>query len=246
MDSKIPFELANLSEAKNYQKWIIETISPYLGNGILELGSGIGNMSRFLPIREKLILTENDPTLLRLLKNSFKGNFLEKDKLRIEKFDIENDSFDCFNQENIDTIVHFNVLEHLKNDGKVLLKINEFFKKNEINGPKRHIMFVPAHQWAFGTIDVEVGHYRRYGLKSLKNLVSKFSPGTLVDAEYFNFFGLWGWCLNGKILKRKEVKDGMIRLFERFCPLLKRMDRVIHSMLRIPLGQSLFVVLTLE
>ena len=64
------FELDLLARAYNYQRWVFDTIEPFLGNRILELGAGIGNMSKWLPIREKLILTEYDLEFLKLLKKS--------------------------------------------------------------------------------------------------------------------------------------------------------------------------------
>ena len=54
----IPFELESLREAINYQRWIVDMISPFLGNSILEIGAGIGNISRWLPVRQRLVLCE--------------------------------------------------------------------------------------------------------------------------------------------------------------------------------------------
>ncbi len=48
----IDFELESLSKARNYQRWMYESVAPHLGVSILELGAGIGNMSQWLPKRE--------------------------------------------------------------------------------------------------------------------------------------------------------------------------------------------------
>ena len=41
--------------------------SRYMGRRILEVGAGIGNMSQWLPVRERLVLTETEPALLAVL-----------------------------------------------------------------------------------------------------------------------------------------------------------------------------------
>jgi 16S rRNA A1518/A1519 N6-dimethyltransferase RsmA/KsgA/DIM1 with predicted DNA glycosylase/AP lyase activity len=56
----LPFELEILKDATNYQKWAAQAILPYLGERILEVGSGIGNMSQWLPVRQKLVLSETE------------------------------------------------------------------------------------------------------------------------------------------------------------------------------------------
>lgn len=46
--SGFPYELSLLSQAINCQKWIARAVRPYLGERIMEVGAGIGNMSRHL------------------------------------------------------------------------------------------------------------------------------------------------------------------------------------------------------
>ena len=44
--TEVPFELALLARAIEYQHWIADTVRPLLGARILEIGSGIGNRPR--------------------------------------------------------------------------------------------------------------------------------------------------------------------------------------------------------
>ena len=41
--------LQSLSHARRFNKWMVDVIEPYLGTHILEIGSGLGNISRHLP-----------------------------------------------------------------------------------------------------------------------------------------------------------------------------------------------------
>ena len=50
--SELSFELESLSLAVNYQKLVYETIEPYLGNSIIEVGAGIGNISQLKVLKE--------------------------------------------------------------------------------------------------------------------------------------------------------------------------------------------------
>lgn len=57
------------------------------------------------------------------------------------------------------------VLEHLENEGEILSHLTQ--KKN-------HFLFaVPAFQSVFSNHDVLLGHYRRYNLKQLKNVLKQ-------------------------------------------------------------------------
>ena len=58
-----PFELDALAKAHQYQKWIYESVAPYMGKRVLELGSGIGNLSQWLPDQELLVLSEVETSL---------------------------------------------------------------------------------------------------------------------------------------------------------------------------------------
>jgi hypothetical protein len=44
--------LHNLAHARRFNKWMVKGIEPYLGDRILEVGSGIGNISWLLPKKE--------------------------------------------------------------------------------------------------------------------------------------------------------------------------------------------------
>ena len=77
LPDNLPFELAVLEKAMRYQEWIITAIKPYLGNRILELGAGIGNMSRWFSLAERIVLTESDARLLFFLQSRIANWFSE-------------------------------------------------------------------------------------------------------------------------------------------------------------------------
>jgi len=238
----LPFELRALSGASNYQGWIYRSIAPYLGNRILEIGSGIGNMSQWLPIRERLILTETDPQLVQILKTSFSEKVSAGKPVSVHQIDIIRDELEFVRQENLDTIISFNVLEHIEDDSVALTRLCDLLRNSKASGPKRLVSFVPAHQWAYGSLDRVFGHYRRYSSRALNRLHRRVAPEAKYSSRYFNGFGLVGWMINGQVLRQQEIGMGSIATFEKLCPILAPIDDFIHRRLRIPLGQSLISV----
>jgi hypothetical protein len=205
----------------------------------LEIGAGIGNMSRWLPVRDRLILTENDPALTQILTNSFPAN----PKISVQKLNLVEDDLNPLIQENIDTAVSFNVLEHIEKDAEALDRLCQIVRGSKSSHPRRVITFVPAHQWAYGSFDESFGHFRRYSAQSLSQLCKKVAPDASQKTYYFNAFGLAGWYLNGKVLRKKSIGMGSIAVFEKLCPLLAPLDDFFHQTLKLPLGQSLVSVL---
>ncbi len=62
--------LQMLKGAGAYNRWQFEQFEPYLGNRILEIGSGFGNFVRFMMDREQVILSDWDPFLVREMERS--------------------------------------------------------------------------------------------------------------------------------------------------------------------------------
>src|SRR5579872_5787954 len=71
----LPFALDTLAEAHEYQRWVFDAARPFLGRRILEVGSGIGNMSQWLPADDLLVLTDTDPELVALLRKRVPAYF---------------------------------------------------------------------------------------------------------------------------------------------------------------------------
>lgn len=233
----LPYELRALEAAVRYQQWIIATIKPFLGKRILEIGAGNGNMSRWLKAADHLVVTESSQSLLHLLEKNMRA-----DNVYVRQFNAEQDHFDAFTHDNFDTIISFNVLEHINHDIEVLRQCAELLRLSKAPGKKRLITFVPAHAWAYGAMDKQVGHYRRYCRKTFRELHEKTAPDATLMLKPFNFVGLWGWILNGRILKRPAAGTGMISIFEILCPAIQLIDKLVIDTVGIPLGQSLLAI----
>lgn len=244
--SNLPFQLGILRNARHYQNWMIDAIKPFLGKRILEVGSGIGNMSRWLPVRDRLILSDIDESLILHLQKTVNCYFDESDKVSIFKVDMLMDWKKELAQENLDTIVSFNVLEHIQEDKKFFSDLIYILKKSSVSRRKNIITVVPAHQFAYGETDRYYAHYRRYSYRALKELRDDLAPEAKFYCRYFNVVGLPGWIFCGRILKKKGIGIKEVSCFEKICPWIRKMDDFLHVKMCLPLGQSIISVVTLN
>jgi SAM-dependent methyltransferase len=242
MNVEVPFELQALTNAVKYQRWIFQSIEPYLGKRILEVGSGIGNMSRWLPRRERLILSENDPKLFSILKKT--KDFQNDPCVSLMELDLTATSeIEKLAHENLDTIISFNVLEHIEDDQAALAALSKILLDGKGEFPRRIVTFIPAHDWAYGALDKEFKHYRRYSRRRWQELQKAVAPTATLTCRYFNIVGLLGWIANGKVMRKTTISDRSLALFEKICPMIRPVDYVMHNLLRVPAGQSLIAVL---
>lgn len=80
-----------------------------------------------------------------------------------------------------DLICLFDVLEHIKEDKKTLIKLRNFLEKNG-----KIVITVPAYQWLFSEHDTVLQHFRRYSRKDILYLahVTNFE---IQRITHFNF-----------------------------------------------------------
>jgi hypothetical protein len=242
----LPFELELLSEAKNYQGWLVDTVQPFLGKRILEVGSGIGNLSVNLPLGELLVTSEFDPELRPTLQRNLEDRFGTDRCPPVLPLDLSVDFAPELAKFDFDTIVSFNVLEHLSEDFAVLERFAQVLSISAARGPKRIVTIVPAHEWAYGSLDKIFGHFRRYNARRFKEWSdSSDYPGELT-CRHFNLLGLGPWVVMNRIMRTKNLSPTGMKTFERICPYVRGIDDFLHTRLKIPLGQSILAVWTLS
>ena len=219
--------LQRMRKLHRYNQWIFSKFRPFLGRRVLEIGSGIGNITKFFLDRDLVIATDVEPRYLTFLKNTF-GQYK---KFMIENSDISGPDTERYRSYRIDSVICFNVLEHIEKDEKALGNI---FNLLEPKG--RLLLFVPSHPWLFGSLDRHLGHHRRYARKKLKEELEKIGFHVIL-LRHFNRVGILGWYLNGKILRRKSLPPIQLRIYNLLVPLFK-----IEDLLPLPLGTSLLAI----
>ena len=217
-----------MSKAGRYNLFLYGIYSRFLGSRVIEIGSGVGNISRFLLDRDSLVLTDNNPAYLEALRQTYRNwDYVEVNGLDIERPGPEFAAL----RGTFDTAVCFNVIEHIQDDSAALSNIAALLK------PEGHAIFiVPAHQWLFGTLDSSLEHYRRYDRASLGALLRRRGFEVL-ESRYLNPVAVPGWFLNGRLFSRKIIPGLQLSLCDGLTPLIERL-----SSWNLPFGLSLFAV----
>jgi SAM-dependent methyltransferase len=221
--------LARMEGAPNYNAWLGRRFREHLGSRVLEIGAGIGTITREIEEgRELVIALEMDRFYVDRLKNRFRG----KAHVRPYLSDVSQASWDALARERLDSIVLSNVLEHIEDDAQA---VRNFRRVLQPGG--KLLLLVPALPQLYGAMDEAVGHFRRYTSGGLRTVLE--GNGFAVDSlEWMNLVGIPGWFVNGRLFRRRAVPPLQLRLYDTVAPALAQLE----SRVRLPVGMSLFAV----
>ena len=136
--------LARLARAPRFNRWMADVILPFCGARVLEIGSGVGNLSRALLPRVEYVASDVNPLYLRILENlAVDRPYLKSSYCNVNDLDSFPRSADGY-----DTVVCLNVIEHVDDDRNSLMNI-----KAVLSETGRAIILVPQGPWNFGTLD---------------------------------------------------------------------------------------------
>jgi SAM-dependent methyltransferase len=219
-----------MSKAVNYFQWQGRLATAQLGRRVVEVGCGIGNFTRLLADRERVIGIDIEPVVIE----EHQRRFAAHSNIRSLVLDVLEPEFLSLAAEEPDSIVCLNVLEHIPDD---LATLRQFAAVLPRGG--RVVLMVPAFMALYGPIDKHLGHYRRYTCASLKETAAQAGFAAR-ELRYMNAVGFFGWWFNAKVLKRQEQSDGQIGLFDqRIVPVAEKLEGAFAP----PFGQSVFAVL---
>ncbi len=214
--------LKAISEANKFNEWMYQSIKPHCKGRILEIGSGIGNISEFFLRQDaEIYLSDIRDNYLDFLVKNYTGK-----AANIIKMDIVDPDFDDLYSEYIgtfDTVFALNVVEHIKDDELAIKNIAKLLKKDG-----NAVILVPAFNSLYNSFDKALEHYRRYTKKTLnKNFIS--ANLSIRKSNYFNAPGIAGWILSGSILKKKTIPAGQMKLYNKLVPVFKIIDKLTFN-----------------
>lgn len=202
--------LESLAQVDKYNKWIVSKFERYLVKNILELGSGLGNIT--LKIKDKgfnILPSDIDQSFLKSLRK------IDKRAIYLDVLNIK------ISKKKFDTIIAINVLEHLDDDIQSLKNIYNLLTPQGIL-----ILLIPAHQFLFGSYDRMVGHFRRYSKKDLSQKLLK-TGFRIKKINYHNKLSALGWFINARLLNRKSFPKYQLYLINLLVPLIDLIDKII-------------------
>jgi SAM-dependent methyltransferase len=221
--------LVQMDQAPRYNAWLGRRLRPNLGQRVLEIGAGIGTITREIaPGRERVIALEADPFYVQRLRNLFRDSQV----VQPVHAPVEQTDWGALARERLDTVMLSNVLEHIEDDAAAVRRFQSVLPEGG-----RLVILVPALPALYGAIDEAIGHYRRYTPETLKRVIEA-NGFRLETLEWLNLLGIPGWFLNSRVLRRRSVPGFQVRLYDRLAPLLARLE----STLNLPVGMSLLAV----
>jgi glycosyltransferase involved in cell wall biosynthesis len=208
--------LARMAKLEPYNRWLADRFRPALGSRVLEIGAGFGNMTRQMTGegRELLVASDLDPVALEYLR----GVFREDAAVRVAsyRFPLSEGNLGEIAALRFDTVVCLNVLEHIEDDGATLSGLSAALPPGA-----RLVLIVPALARLYGTLDEHLGHFRRYEKAELEQKI-RAAGFALEGCRFLNKPGVFGWYVNGRILRRRVLPRGQLSLFKLMLPLLRR------------------------
>jgi SAM-dependent methyltransferase len=207
--------LRQMAHARRFNRWMADTIAPFLSGDILEIGAGIGNLTEFISAgRNRYVATDTQTAELAELE----ARFGENPNLEVSLCNASDPKDFIPLRESFDTVVCLNVLEHIEDDETTLRNIYD-----ALRAPGKAIVLVPQGPTAFGSLDEVLEHKRRYSERELQRKMT--AAGFHVEIMLrFNRATYPGWVLNSRMLRRRTLSDVQLSIFDRLVPLWRVMD----------------------
>jgi SAM-dependent methyltransferase len=212
-----------IRKANLFNDWMYSEFKQFLKGHVLEIGSGIGNISQYAA-KDNLTLSLSDvnPDYLQRLGKDFS---VFQNVKSVCELDLQHPQFTsayAAHHQKFDSIFLLNVIEHLEQDSQAIQNCNYLLRPGG-----NLVVLAPAYPWLYSNLDHELGHYRRYTINSLTRLFPE-EKFRILKKQYFNFSGIPGWLVFGKLFRRKWIGSEM-NVFNKMVPMARIADKLIRN-----------------
>src|ERR1051325_2109990 len=190
-----------LEQAPKFNRWMYDTIKPYLGSHLAELGSGRGNLSKLLKRHGSLLVTDNRPEYLSELR----ARWPEDHKLQVAHLDLcDRSHYERLRAFKPDTVVCLNVLEHIEDDNAVLRFLYEVLGEQA-----RLVFLVPFNPKLTSEFEEKM---RRAGF-------------TVEKQVFFNKVGVFAWWIGNTLSKQRSITSWQLKVYNALTPVFRVVDK---------------------
>lgn len=222
--------LHNITGTPQYVAWLTGMLRPELGDRVLEVGAGIGNLAgRMMGKRQLYMAAEKDPLYLHALRN----RFLRTPNVQVRSLDPEDAAASAELPAGFNTVIAAGVLE-FANDPATLVK--NLAAKLAPGG--KLLIIVPSSQALYCNLDLALGHKRRFDKGELGRLVADAGL-EVTSLQRFNSMACAAWLVSGKLFGSRRLNRFTLKLFDKTVWIWRRID----PLLPWP-GLTLFAVAT--
>jgi 2-polyprenyl-3-methyl-5-hydroxy-6-metoxy-1,4-benzoquinol methylase len=224
MTTELPLTMSSsMLSISNYHQYQWQLFQQYLGARVLEIGPGFGQYTRRMTEQNREVLAcDLDSGHLSALTAAIPSARLTTMQLDLNNCQERRQQIADFRPE---SILLLNVLEHIEHHEAALNSLCSVS-----NGGTTLILLVPALNILYNGLDRQAGHFRRYTVRSLKNVCEQAGWQT-AQCRYINAVGIPGWIAAGAInsvFSRKEQLDSgstnfLLRFYDKWFTGLSRL-----------------------
>ncbi len=210
--------LNSLTGTPQYLSWLTRVLRPYLGDTVLEIGAGLGNMTgRLMSRKLRYVAGEKDTLYLHALRN----RFLRTPSVTVCKLDPEAPAdFEPWKGQ-FESALCVNLLESVDNPKAVLASLATCLTPGGAV-----IVLVPQGKALYGSLDRAMGHQRRFTAEELRRTFEELGFG--IEREHqVNKIGALGWWFSSRILRRSRISRPALKLWDKSVWLLRRIDPLL-------------------
>ena len=210
--------LHSLTGTPQYITWLTRVLRPHLGDRVLEIGAGLGNLTARLMARKlQYVAGEGEALYLHTLRN----RFLRTPNVTVCELHPENPADYAPWAGQFDTALCVNVLETVKDPAAVLRSIGTCLSPGGTL-----LVLVPQGEGLYGSLDRAMGHLRRFSKEQLDGSLKQ--AGFQIEQTYqLNKIGALSWGIFGKLLGRKEISKPALKLFDKTVWFWRRIDGLL-------------------
>ena len=199
-----------MAEAVNYNAFLHAQVAALArpGDRVLDFGAGIGTFARELA-RHGHAVTCLEPDAAQARRLAAEGLPVVGDLAELP-------------DASLDYVYTLNVLEHIDDDAAVLRGIAARLKPGG-----RLLVYVPAFQVLYSSMDRKVGHVRRYRREGLARVVGEAGLGNVVAryVDSIGFLAAFAYRFVGN--DDGSIDRGALRTYDRYVfPLSRVLDRL--------------------
>jgi 2-polyprenyl-3-methyl-5-hydroxy-6-metoxy-1,4-benzoquinol methylase len=224
-------DLERLGTAKHFFDWVLDGFHPYLQGRVLEVGAGLGTITRKLldsyPDIEIVCLEPAENLFQELSSYAALAPRVVAHRQTLADHEVGQD-------ERFDAVLYLNVLEHIPDDAAELRLAAAALRPGGVI-----LVFGPALEWLYSELDYKAGHYRRYSLRRLRDLAAAAGLEVL-SARYFDVVGVLPYLVVYRLLRRDDITGSTMWAYDRVAvPLSRRIQRTLPQP---PLGKNVVLV----
>jgi 2-polyprenyl-3-methyl-5-hydroxy-6-metoxy-1,4-benzoquinol methylase len=210
--------LNNLTGTPQYLSWLTRVLRPHLGDTVLEIGAGLGNMTGGLMGKKlRYVAGEKDPLYLHALRN----RFLRTPSVTVCQLDPEAPAdFEPWMGQ-FETVLCANLLETVEDPQAVLASMAGCLKPGG-----SLVVLTPQGKNLYGSLDRGMGTKRRFDEADLAALLGQIAF-RIEQTHEINKIGAVGWWFSSRVLHRSRISRPSLKLWDKSVWLLRRIDAIL-------------------